>query len=444
MELQVGLWQQQTLKLAMTQELKQAIELLQYSSQELTSFLESKALENPLIQLKNANIKLVDFRNERSNKYRMKNDSRDQKNLIEQTMQPSTTLQDYLFMQLSMKALSNIQKNIFKNLIYNLDTNGYLTIKLEEMADYTGNPVAAEECLQMLQSLEPAGVGARNLQECLLLQVRRKQDCPALVKKILENSFLPFAERKWKQLSKQLNVEIQDIQLAADFIQTLNPRPGSPFNLEKPQYVVPDLVVTIQNQEIRLDLFEKHLPSVHYEKDYYKMMSGYRDQQVKQFLKEKTQDFHWITRSLEQRKETLLKVGTAITLKQREFFLNGPTHLKPLTMKDIADVIEVHESTVSRAVREKYIQTPYGTYEMKYFFSTGLARTNEMVEEQASSTQVKNFILERIKEEDKSKPLSDQLIADQLKGEGIIVSRRTVAKYRDQLNIAPSSKRKRY
>lgn len=256
---------------------------------------------------------------------------------------------------------------------------------------------------------------------------------------------MEFADRKWKPLSKRLGVEINEIQWAADYIKTLNPRPGAAYHSEQAQYIVPDLIVTLENDTIELDLFQKHLPNVQFQKDYYKMMSSYKDQQVKHFLKEKTQDYQWIMRSLRQRKETLLKVGMAIIQKQYDFFLKGPEYLKPLTMKEISEEINVHESTVSRAVREKFIQTPFGTYELRYFFSTSIMKSNSIDEEdQASAQQVKMRISHLIEQENKLKPLSDQGIADDLKNEGIIISRRTVAKYRDQLNIPSSSKRKRF
>ncbi|MEK5172863.1 RNA polymerase factor sigma-54 [Heyndrickxia sp. FSL W8-0496] len=446
MNLQFGLYQQQSLKLTMTQELKQAIELLQYSTQELVSFLEEKAIENPLIQLEHTNVKYIDLGSDGFKKRKSYKNERDYKQWIDQISQSSINLQDYLFMQLSLKTLTNSEKAVLSYLIYNLDSNGYLTVPIEEVAKKNDvELVVVNRCLDILHGLEPVGVGARNLQECLLLQVNQKKDCPTLVNDILTQYFLEFADRKWKPLSKRLGVEINEIQWAADYIKTLNPRPGAAYHSEQAQYIVPDLIVTLENDTIELDLFQKHLPNVQFQKDYYKMMSSYKDQQVKHFLKEKTQDYQWIMRSLRQRKETLLKVGMAIIQKQYDFFLKGPEYLKPLTMKEISEEINVHESTVSRAVREKFIQTPFGTYELRYFFSTSIMKSNSIDEEdQASAQQVKMRISHLIEQENKLKPLSDQGIADDLKNEGIIISRRTVAKYRDQLNIPSSSKRKRF
>lgn len=445
MRLEANLYQHQTLKLAMTQELTQAIALLQYSAQELTSFLEMKAMENPLIQLESSNVKLMDPHHAYPKNKRLNYSERDQKSWLEQIAEPSKSLQDYLFMQLSMKALTEKQKRLINQIIYNLDPNGYLTVDLEEISKLCSTSlVEAADCLEMIQQLDPPGVGARNLRECLLLQIERANEAPPLVKTIIQDFFLEFAERRWKQLARKLSIELSEIQQAADYVQTLEPRPGSHYQTEKPHYVVPDLIADIQDGELSLLLFEKHLPTVHFQTDYFQAMSTYKDKQVKDFLKDKTQDFHWIRRSLEQRKETLIKVGISIINWQQDFFFKGPSYLKPLTMKDISEEIGVHESTVSRTVREKYIQTPFGTFELKTFFSTGLASSTFSDQEQTSAVQVRNTIQELIDNEDKSRPLSDQKIADHLKQLGMEISRRTIAKYRDQLKIPSSSKRKRY
>ncbi|MBS4174032.1 RNA polymerase factor sigma-54 [Bacillus sp. FJAT-49736] len=442
MDMQIGILQQQSLKLTMTQELKQAIQILQYSAQELSSFLESKALENPLIQLENSNIKLMDPHFDYTKKSKFRAMEKDDKDWMQQIAHRSGTLQEYLLFQTNLKALTNSEQKVIYYLIYNLDSNGYLTIdKQEGLITLQVTEEELNKAIHFLQSLEPVGVGAQSLQECLLLQANKKRNCPPVVKEILQDHFMDFAEKRWKIIAKQLSVSIGQIQEAADFIQTLDPRPGAQFITERPSYVVPDLIVTFDQSMLGVQLFEKHLPRVQFQRDYYTMMSSYKDSQVKQFLKEKSHDFHWLMKGLEQRKETLLKVGSSILQKQVNFFLKGKEYLKPMTMKEVADEIGTHESTVSRAVREKYIQTPFGTFELKYFFSAALL---SLEESNASAVQVKNKIAYLIQHEDKIKPLSDQAIVEHLHGEGIVVSRRTVAKYRDQLKILPSSKRRRF
>lgn len=445
MKMEPALLQKQTLNLTMTQELQQAITILQYTVPELTAFLEMKEMENPLIQLESPIVQSVDPRYDMVRKRKITNQEHDQKKWLEQMAEPTENLADHLLSQLVMKALSAKQRKLAEQLIYNLDPNGYLSISLEEAAAAVQTGIdEAEEVLGIIQSLEPAGIAARSLQECLLIQSKRKKNTPALVVDLLSGFFNEFAEKKWKFLSEQLSVSLQDIQRAADFITTLDPRPGTQFDHERPQYVIPDLILEIRDGKLELQLFEKHLPDIRYQSDYYNTMSQVADEKVKQFLNDKRQDYRWIVRSIEQRKQTLMKVGMAILEEQQDFFLKGPHYLKPLTLKDVAEKIDVHESTVSRAIRGKYIQTPNGMHELKKFFSQALQTGANSDTEQASAAQAKALIEAMIAQEDKKKPLSDQLIADRLKEKGLQLSRRTVAKYREQLRIPSSTKRKRY
>ncbi len=445
MKLEPALLQKQTLNLTMTQELQQAITILQYTAHELTAFLETKEMDNPLIQLESPIVRSIDPRYDRVRKRKVTNPENDQKKWLEQIAEQTEGLADHLFSQLVMKALSDFQEKLVEQLIYNLDPNGYLTITIEEAAAICGTSIEeAEEILQLVQSLEPAGVAARSLQECLVLQVQRRSDAPELAIKLLTEYFSEFAEKKWKVLSENLDVSLKEIQQAADFITTLDPRPGTHFDYERPQYVIPDLILEIVDGKLELQLFERHLPAIRYQADYYNEMASVADDKVKQYLNDKRQDFRWIMRSIEQRKQTLMKVGMAIIEEQQDFFLKGPRYLKPLTLKDVAEKIEVHESTVSRAIRGKYIQTPSGMHELKKFFSQALQANAASDGEQASAGQAKALIKGLIEKEDKSKPLSDQAIANMMKDKGLTLSRRTVAKYREQLRIPSSTKRKRY
>ncbi|GER65936.1 RNA polymerase factor sigma-54 [Weizmannia acidilactici] len=444
MDLQVGLWQKQSMKLAMTQELKQAIEVLQFSSQELMSFLEEKTAENPLIELYNTHIKLVDSRF--SGLYRMKGQKKSQeKNWIEQIPEQIETLPDYLISQLNMKSLPKTVAEAVKVYAGHLDANGYLAITAPEAAQIAQIPVEdAEKGLEILQTLDPAGIGARSLQECLLIQIKRDPDAPTHAAELIGSHFLEFAEKKWKGIAKKMDISMQEIQQAADYIQTLNPRPGAGFSHETPQYIVPDLMVKNSGGELELFLVEGQVPRVRFNEDYSSMLKLSGDAQAVRYLKEKTQEYHWIQKSIESRKETLLKVGKALLEKQRDFFLYGKGHLKPLTMKEVSDAIGMHESTVSRAVREKYIETPFGTFPLKQFFTTALPVRSGTREEAASSAEIKNQIATLVNREDKRKPLSDQTIVTLLNKKGFEISRRTVAKYREQLGIPSSAKRKRY
>ena len=439
MNLKAGLWQQQTLKLTMTQELSQAIALLQYSAQELTAFLEDKALENPLLQIEAGHVKpmnpLID-RNRRGHQ-------KAEKDWIEQIADKPFSLEDHLISQLKITNLSAEQLKVIRHLIQNLDENGYFLGDNGEIAQKLR--VAedmVEDCLAVIQTLEPAGIGARNLQECLLMQIYYENPNNELAQNILSNFFVPFAEKKWKQISKELKVTLKDIQDVFDQIQLLNPKPAAMLRKETTTYIIPDAIVEQFSECLTVRMFDDSLPRISFNEKYYKKFKD-QDQEVSRFLQDNVQDYQWIAKSIEQRRETLTKVVAKIVEKQPAFFQQGAQNLVPMTMKEVAAELDIHESTVSRAVREKYVQTPIGTFALKTFFTSTIQTVS--ADENTSSTQVKNKIRKLVEQENKEKPLSDQEIVEQLKTtEGIVVSRRTIAKYRDQLGIPSSSKRKRF
>lgn len=440
MNLKPGLWQQQTLKLAMTQELTQAIALLQYSAQELSTFLENKALENPLLQVENKHIQPINPLIDRNRRKHTKNTEND---WIEQIAAKSSSNEDQLLNQLNLRKYSSIQLKIIKHLIENLDVNGYLTSEPEEIADLLGVHLElVEESIIVIQTLEPAGIGARNLQECLLIQLERENLKDDLALTILTHYFIPFAEKKWKQIAKELQITLQKIQEIFDLVQQLNPRPGALLEPENASYIIPDAIVERFGEGFAVGLCDDILPKISFNDHYYQKLTTTKDSQVSRFLQEKVQDYQWIMKSIEQRKETLTRVVSKIVEKQTRFFENGKEYLVPMTMKEVAGELEIHESTVSRAVKEKFVQTPIGTFPLKSFFTSTIKTVSN---ESTSSSQVKNEIASMIDCEDKQRPLSDQEIVEKLNTtQGIVVSRRTVAKYRDQLGIASSSKRKRF
>lgn len=444
MKLQAGLWQQQTLKLTMTQELTQAIALLQYNAQELSEFLENKALENPLLQIESGNVQAMDPRFDRA-KPAKKKVEKDKQNWIEQIGKIEPYLDEHIKSQLDFKLIYSIVngERVLDYLIHCIDENGYLHADPAEVAArFQILPEEVDKAIQQIQSVEPAGIGARNLQECILLQLRRLENRNPLAEEIIEKHFERFADKKWREISKDLGVKLPEIQEVFDLIQTLNPRPAASFQHERSAYIVPDVIIDWDGTSFSVSVFDEALPKISFNDDYFKKFSTNKDKQVKRFLQENQQDYFWIMKSIEQRKETLTKVSLKIVEKQQEFFMKGPTYLKPMIMKEIADELDIHESTVSRAVREKYAQTPFGTFELRSFFSSTIKTTSD---ENTSSTQVKTLITKLIDGENKQKPLSDQDLVEMLKDqEGMVVSRRTIAKYRDQLGIPSSSKRKRY
>jgi RNA polymerase sigma-54 factor len=439
MDFNQGLFQQQTLKLSMTQELSQAIALLQYSTQELSAFLESKALENPLIQIDSTVVPvnpLADRKRKRHTTSTMI-----QNNWLEQIGENKKSLTEHVLTQVPINEEFKPFHQAFTQLVEYLDGNGYISIEHTELTKrYTNEHI--QQCIQHLQAMEPAGIGARSLQECLLIQLKRMPELNNIAIKLVEEYFQPFAEKKWKDLASKLQISLGEIQSAFDLLQTLDPRPGSKYFSEQTSFIVPDVVVMWDGHNYSITIFDELLPKVSFNDGFYHQYAHTDDKQVARYMDHQFQNYQWLQKSLEQRKETLQRVALKIVEKQPEFLKKGPNNLKPMIMKEIADELEIHESTVSRAVREKYVQTPFGIFELRSFFTSTIQTTSE---ESTSSSQVKTSITKLVETENKLKPLSDQDIVDILKAnEGMVVSRRTVAKYREQLGIPSSSKRRRY
>ncbi|WP_059172075.1 RNA polymerase factor sigma-54 [Bacillus sp. FJAT-27445] len=435
MNMRIGLLQQQQIKLSMTQELSQAIALLQYSSLELASFLEARALENPLLEIVPS-----EQSKGRSRKPAFKENDNDINGIASEA---ATTLEEHLLSQLKPGRFQKEELKLIRHIILNIDENGYFRGDINEIAvNSNASRYQVEECLREIQQLDPPGIGARNLQECLLLQLGAIGDKAPLAHTIVIGHFPQFAEKKWKQLAKELKTSPQEIQEIHDLLQTLNPRPGAAFHHDRAAYLVPDVVASCINGSWRVQLLEGNLPAIGFNDQLFHTLTASGDDLAKKFLQDKYQDYQWLAKSIRQRNDTLLKVAGKIIEKQPQFFSEAKGELMPLTMKEIADSLDIHESTVSRAVREKYLGTPFGTFELKSFFSSGI---QSVADSSTSSAQVKKLITAIIGHEDKRRPVSDQEIADMLKyNEGLVISRRTVAKYREQLGIASSSKRKRF
>lgn len=434
--------QSQSLKLNMTQQLTQSIAMLQFATPELTSFLEEKALENPLIEVVPGTEPAADIPYKASSRNRADNND-----WLEQIADNTQSLGDVLKEQLQMLKLPQSQRIIVLFLIESLDEAGYLTQDTDLIA---AQLLMSEEAilagLEILQNMEPAGIGARNMRECILLQIERSAKAPYIAYDLIQDYFMEFADKKWKKITAEMDVSLTEIQEVADFIQTLSPRPGMAFTQETVQYIVPELILEEKAGTLHLSLAKQFLPQIRFQESYYQTMEATKEKEVLRFLKEKTGEYDWIRKSLEQRESTLQLVGEAIVKHQQEFFLHQEaSRLKPLTLREISEEIGVHESTVSRAVNGKYMETSQGVYELKRFFSAGLQQSSGQGDaEEVASSAIKQQLQKLIEEEDKSKPLSDQKIVDLLAEEAIQVSRRAIAKYRLELNIPSSSKRKRF
>ncbi|TDL78862.1 RNA polymerase factor sigma-54 [Peribacillus frigoritolerans] len=439
MDMKVGLFQEQSLKLNMTQELKQAITLLQYSSMELASYIEDLTLENPLIELKEKPESGVLYHT--SSRTKMTSSSKNS-DMIENVSSLGTTLQQHLEAQLLGMKLTPSEKRTLHILIQALDPNGYIEADLSVLSDKFN--LSADELnqqLTVLQKLDPAGVGARNLQECISIQLARLPQRNKTAELIVKDYFYLFAEKSWKELAKKTKLDLKEIQNVQDFIKTLHPRPGLAYHHVHDNYIVPELTVAKVHGEWQVMYNDDISPKVAVNSAYESNFSSIEDSEVKHYLTAKLNQCRWLIKTLNQRKETMMKVMKEIVRRQTDFFEKGELFMKPLTLKVVADAIEVHESTVSRTVREKYVQTPHGLYELKFFFSNGLEQSSQEI----TSSTVKTIIEQMIEKEDKLAPLSDQKIVSKLAVDHQIdVSRRTVAKYRDQLGIASSSARKRY
>ena len=446
MNMDFGLFQQQSMKLVMTNELRQAISILQYSTQELVSFLEEQQLENPLLEIKDK--KGEEVLTPTENIHDTSDDWKttyDGENIspFEFISKTETSLQDHLLNQIGMLALTDAEKGLITYLTYSLDENGYFTSTVEDVANrFSMDEEVALKCLNILQTLDPVGVGARSLQECLLIQLRKQVLRNAHAEAIVENYLTKFANKKWKEIAKALSITMEEVQSVADLIQTLQPKPGSAFTNEPSNYISPDVFIDLIDGELFTSVNDNLLPRLSVSRDYLDLLETSNCNTSVKYMQQKHQQILWLLKSINQRQQTLLKVTEAIAKYQEDFFKHGYKYLKPLTLKEIAADIDVHESTVSRATTEKYVQTPKGLFELKYFFSSSVRGEAGGT---ASSLSVKELIKKLVDEENKQKPLSDQKIAAILEDQhNIEISRRTVAKYRDELNIPSSSRRKRF
>lgn len=446
MNMDFGLYQQQSMKLVMTNELRQAISLLQYSTQELLSFIEEQQLENPLLEVKekrseDRSLNKSDVDYEKTAEW--KTYEGETTSPLDYVSKNEASLHNYLLNQIRFMPLTATEKKVITYLINSLDENGYFTGDLDEVAvRFSISQEKALFDLQVLQSLEPAGVAARNLQECLILQLRRMEPRNEHAELIVENYLDMFANKKWKEIAKALTITLEDVQRVADFIQRLQPRPGAIYNHEPSTYISPDVFIDIVDQKVMISMNDHLLPTVTVSRDYRELLDKATDETSLKYVQQKYQQILWLVKSLDQRQQTLLKVTEAIAKHQENFFKYGFEYLKPLTLKEIATEIDVHESTVSRVTTQKFVQTPRGLFELKYFFSSSLKNDDG---NGASSLTVKELLKKVVDQENKQKPFSDQKIASILEKEHAIeISRRTVTKYREELNIPSSSKRKRF
>lgn len=359
------------------------------------------------------------------------------------SMTVGTSLQEHLMEQIRVSEVTDEQRPLAEILVGNIDDYGYLKATVEEMANSTGVPQEKfMEVLKIIQSFHPPGVGASDLRECLLIQMQRLGKEKTLEYQIVHDFMDALGKRRMPEIARGTGQDVVDVQKAILRIGLLEPRPGRAFLPDNDQYVLPEVFVVKQDNEFVVTTNNEQIPHLRISNTYKDLMSqADSSSEVREYIREKIRAGKFLIKSLHQRQETIRKIGIEIVTRQREFMEKGVAFLKPLTMVQVAEVVGVHETTVSRAVSGKYIQTPQGVFEMKYFFTSGIQTASG---DGMSNRSVKDMIEDIFKGEDPNKPLSDQEVVQMLTDKGIAIARRTIAKYRSELNILPSNLRKVY
>ncbi len=360
----------------------------------------------------------------------------------EQRLTRKASLEDHLIWQLRLSGLDDDEKEIGAAVIGNLNRDGYLVATIEEIAEMTAaTSEQVEKVLRKVQTFDPPGVAARDLRECLLIQAHSLALPNGLVVDIIENHLHFLENRNYQGLVRALKKSQEEVKEAVDIILGMDPRPGSAYTEDDVQYISPDVFVIRVDDEFVVLLNEDGMPKLKVN-PYYKEALG-RNSDVsgdtKEYIQSKLRSAAWLIKSIHQRQRTLYKVAQSIVHFQRDFFERGVSHLKPMVLRDVAEDVGMHESTISRVTTNKYMHTPQGIFELKYFFNSSI---NSVVGDAVASESVKERIRRIIREEDPGKPYSDQEIVDLLKRDNIRIARRTVAKYREMLGILPSHKRK--
>jgi len=354
------------------------------------------------------------------------------------------TLQQNLIAQLNQTVLSADDRKTAELIIGNIDDDGFLQSTTEEMALNSGIPQDEfERVLGLIQIFYPAGVGARDLRECLLIQLRRQGKEQSLEYRIVLEHMDDLGRHRFLEIARRMAISVEDVQKAADNIARLNPRPGQVFAAAPQNYVLPDVIVEKVDGEYQIAFNNEQIPHLRISNLYKDIIASGNTQSsdVKDYIRDKIRSGKFLIRSIHQRQQTIMNIAQQIVSRQRDFLEHGPSHLKPMTMAEVAEVVGVHETTVSRAVSGKYMATPQGVFEMKYFFTGGYQTATG---ESLSNISVKQAILDLVKHESGSAPLSDHEIVEILSERGIPIARRTVAKYRSELNILPSHMRRKY
>ncbi len=481
MALELKLNQKLSQSLVMTPQLQQAIKLLQLGRQEYLEVINQELLENPALEEaseeesrenhskndskskqeerltkenletteqsnNNENSELLDYYSSYADSFEgsysgSSSSFEDGVPSIEATIGNPEGLSSHLLWQLRTTELTDKDMDIAAIIVGNLDKNGYLECPIEEIAEQSARSVAdVEVVLSVVQTLDPIGIAARDLRECLLIQLEQQGESNKLAWDIVSNHLKNLELRKVDVIAKDLGVNLEEVGEAVKVIQKLEPRPGRPFVDDVPVYITPDVYVKRVGDDYVVSLNENGIPRLKLNSYYQNLIAKGNNQAGgdKGYIQDRMRSAAWLIKSIDQRQQTIFRVTESIVKHQREFLEHGVSKLKPLVLRDIAEDVELHESTISRVTTNKYVHTPQGVFELKFFFTSGISTG----EGQISSESVKERIRELIASENSKKPLSDQAIVNLLKEGGIDIARRTVAKYREMMGIMSSSRRK--
>lgn len=472
-------------QLRMTPQLQQAIKMLQMSKLELENLIRKELTENPLLEEMvdtvegdpgeevKVNTGSTDSDNP-NDQDPTKQDEFEWENFADGSSSPPSVsssqheqinydnfiskegdLRDHLVWQAGMSGIKDEDIDCVMSLVSYIDDNGYLRQDLEEVAEDSGYTLSEiENALALVQTFDPAGVGARDLKECLLIQAKHIQEDTHDLVTLINDHLEDLQTKNYKFIADKMSTSVQDVQELAEIVLSLDPKPGRAFSTNiDTQYVVPDVYVKKVSDEYVVHLNEEGVPKLQIS-DFYRELAHKKMQEVTEakgaktkkteeteYLEDKLRAAMWLIKSINQRQKTIYKVTESIVKRQAEFFEKGPEHIKPMILKDVAGDIDMHESTVSRVTTNKFVFTPRGVFELKYFFNSSISQSDG---DSLASEAVKVKIKKLVGSEDPKKPLSDQKIVEELKKAGLKIARRTVAKYREGLGILPSSKRKKY
>jgi RNA polymerase sigma-54 factor len=464
-----GLSQTQTLsqQQVLAPQLQQSLQILQAPMLELRALIQQELEGNPTLEMEDSEPKIEDKQREaeefdaefdrlskldeewrdymaqNASYARRSTEEDERRQFFFDSLTQEQTLQEHLLEQLRGYDLSKEDLQLGELIIGNIDDTGFLATTPEDLSKNTGIDVAdLERVMQLVQSFHPVGVGARDLRECLLIQLKRIGKEGSIEWKIVSGHLEDLGKKRFPEIARRCSTTVDCVQRASNFIATLDPKPGQIFTADPNNYVLPDVTVEKIGGGWIISLNGDQIPHLRISNTYKDLMAqqGNKDE-VREYIRDKIRNGKFLIKSIHQRQQTISNIAHEIVKRQMDFLDKGPSGLKPMTMVQIADAVGVHETTVSRAISGKYMATPHGVFEMKYFFTPGYQTADGA---SMSNTSVKGVIAELVSKEDPKNPLSDKEIVDMLKEKGIPIARRTVAKYRNELNILPSNMRKSF